>query len=126
MARASCAAKVSTMTEESPRAVFVNRQPVSIRHSGASILVGPDKRTISCGKQTDIPEEVEWVSLESGEGFTVCFDKADGSPFTDDTFEVPAGGSVSSGPIVGELGDYRYTVYDRHDRKKDPVIIVTP
>ena len=115
------------MTVEPPRApAFVNRQPVTIRHSGAAILVGPDKRAISRGEHTDIPEEVEWVSLEGGEGFTVCFDKADGSPFADDTFEVPSGGSVSSGPIVGEIGYYRYTVYYRHDRKKDPVIIVTP
>ena len=115
------------MTLESPRApAFVNRQPVTIRHSGTALVVGPDKRTISCGKHTDIPEEVEWVSLEGGEGFTVRFDKADGSPFADNTFEVPSGGSVSSGPIVVGPGEYRYTVYDRHDRKKDPAIIVTP
>ncbi len=127
MARASCAAKVSTMTEKSLRApLYVNRQPIALRHSGTSIVVNPGKLSISCGTHTDIPEEVEWVSLEGCEGFTVRFDKPEGSPFVENTFEVPAGGTVSSGQITGELGEYRYTVFDRHDHKKDPVIIVTP
>ena len=105
---------------------YVNRQPVTLRHSGTIIEVGPDRRTISCGIETHVPEEVEWVSLENTEGFTVIFNKPEGGPFEEQRFEVPAGGTVSSGRIVGKPGEYRYTVFDRHDHKKDPVIIVTP
>lgn len=41
-------------------------------------------------------DEIEWFS--TGEGFTVRF--LDNSPFADAVFDVPAGGSKRSGPVL--------------------------
>ncbi len=120
----------STLAVKKARAIFtrpqfVNRQPVGIRLGSAGIHVGPEKLEISKGRFTDIPEEAEWLSLD-GNPFTVAFDKKEGSPFADIGFEVPAGGCVTSGPIVNKAGLYRYTVYTRDGRhQKDPAILVT-
>ena len=127
MAKSSSGAAVKTAKVHRVRVApqFVNRQPIAISMQSGTIHVGPDKRQLSRGLFTNIPEEAEWISLD-GEGFTVSFDKGDGSPFADATFEIPAGGSASSGPIVADTGQYRYTVYDRSGKhKKDPAILVT-
>lgn len=68
---------------------------------------------------------VTW--LANGElGAKIEF-KKDGTPFASDTFVVPVGGSVSSGPVVNGGGGtkFHYTVHG-HDASHDPVIIVDP
>lgn len=124
MAKHSSAATKMAKTRR-VHAVFVNRQPVGLKVIPGSLHIGPEDLDISMGTVTGIPEEVEWVSMD-GSGYTVNFDKGDGSPFADDYFEVPSGGSVSSGPITGRVGTYGYTVRDRSGKHhKDPAIIVT-
>lgn len=126
MPKHSSALAVRTAKAVVTQPQFVNRQPVGIKMLSGGIHVGPDKLAISKGRFTSIPEEVEWLSLD-GNPFSVAFDKEEGSPFADCGFEVPAGGSVSSGPIVvTKTREYRYTVYTRDGRhQKDPAIIVT-
>lgn len=55
-------------------------------------------------------EEIEWHS--DGDGFTIEFDS---SPFDQTTFEVPAGGCVSSGPVRDDAAyaRYHYTIRSR-------------
>jgi hypothetical protein len=125
MAKHSSAAAAKMAKMRRTAAVFVNRQPIGLKVVPASLHVGPEERYLSMGTVTGIPEEIEWVSMD-GTGYTVTFDKGDGSPFADDCFEVPSGGSVSSGPITGPIGAYGYTARDRSGRHvKDPAIIVT-
>ena len=123
MAKHSAAVKMAKVRHTA--AVFINRQPVGLKLVSGNLQVGPDSPKISRGVSTDIPEEVEWLSMD-GSAYTVVFDKGDGSPFADEVFEVPSGGSVTSGPITGQNGAYGYTVRDRAGKhQKDPAIIVT-
>jgi hypothetical protein len=55
-------------------------------------------------------EQVEWHS--TGDGFIIEFDS---SPFVQSKFEVPAGGSISSGPVRDDaaFARYHYTIRSR-------------
>ena len=55
-------------------------------------------------------EEIEWHS--DGDGFTIEFDS---SPFDQTVFDVPARGSVSSGPVRDDApyARYHYTIRSR-------------
>ncbi|HEY6970041.1 MAG TPA: hypothetical protein VJA94_12615 [Candidatus Angelobacter sp.] len=72
------------------------------------------------------PGSVTWFSNRHSQA-TIVFDKGQGSPFACDTFYVPAGGSVSSGPAVsGSAGtSFGYTVHGQAGHN-DPVIVVDP
>jgi len=69
-------------------------------------------------------EQVTWFSEKGG---TVLFRSPEGSPFHDDTFPIPARGSVSSGPARGdaEYRDYKYTVVGKTG-VYDPKVIINP
>lgn len=68
-------------------------------------------------------DQVEWRS--TGDAFMIEFDS---SPFEQDCFEVPAGGSVSSGPVKPNVpyATYHYTIRSRMDLAKsaDPDVNV--
>ena len=69
-------------------------------------------------------EQVTWSTR--GRSATVVFDAPEGSPFQYASFEVPAGGSVSSGPATADAsGPYKYTVVG-HSGRNDPIVIVDP
>ena len=59
-------------------------------------------------------DEVVWSS--DGDGFTISFQA---TPFAASTFQVPAGGSASSGPVRpgAALGRYPYFISDDSDGK---------
>lgn len=80
--------------------------------------VDKDKVTISRGS------EVTWSSHGHGHA-TIVFDSAKGSPFACNTFYVPNGGSVTSGPAVrgGGKEEFKYTVHGKNG-DNDPVIVV--
>ena len=70
-------------------------------------------------------EQATWIS-DTGNRFIVIFNKPEGSPFVDYTFNVPAGGEVSSGPFRKAwptLKEFNYTVIGTAG-VNDPVIIV--
>jgi len=69
-------------------------------------------------------EEVTWHSY-AGKAATIKFNSAAGSPFLKPEFDVPAGGSVSSGPAVSGASrkPYKYTVVGP-DGENDPVVII--
>jgi hypothetical protein len=52
-----------------------------------------DNEVVNVSKEAG--DEVEWHS--TGEAFTIEFES---SPFERDTFDVPAGGCISSGPVA--------------------------
>ncbi|MGH9569592.1 MAG: hypothetical protein ACRD4F_08120, partial [Candidatus Angelobacter sp.] len=56
-------------------------------------------------------EEVTWFAHGSHKAI-IAFASPDGSPFHDTIFQVPAGGSVSSGPVksTAQYKEYKYTV----------------
>jgi len=64
-----------------------------------------DCQAVNVSKQAG--DEIEWHS--ANEAFTVQFES---SPFKDDTFPVPAGGSIGSGPIKDNASEdtYHYAV----------------
>ncbi len=80
--------------------------------------------------QTDVTvsksvgEEVTWHSHENKPA-TIKFNSREGSPFQKSTFEVPAGGSVSSGSAQGtaQPKPYKYTVAGPNG-ENDPVVII--
>jgi len=61
-------------------------------------------------------ENVIWVALGNGGPWQITFDKdANGSPFDDDDYTVPRGGSVptTGGPLNGMVGrTYKFNVRD--------------
>jgi|ERR1051326_39308 hypothetical protein len=69
-------------------------------------------------------EQVTWFSDNGG---TVLFKAPEGSPFENDKFPIPAGGSVSSGPARpnAEHRDYKYTVVGKTG-VYDPKVIINP
>ncbi|HMF90258.1 MAG TPA: hypothetical protein VKL40_06420 [Candidatus Angelobacter sp.] len=72
-------------------------------------------------------DEIEWSSFQN-ESADIVFASKYGSPFTSARFQVPAGGSVSSGPAIkkpqnGKQDEYKYTVIGQGGLN-DPVIIV--
>jgi len=69
-------------------------------------------------------EEVTWHS-HANKPAQIRFDSPDGSPFQKATFDVPAGGSISSGPSLSHVAhkSYKYTVVGP-DGENDPVVIV--
>lgn len=70
-------------------------------------------------------DEVTWFAHGAVRA-TIEFSSADGSPFQDATFHVPAGGSVSSGPAKGSavVGKYyKYTVKGPKG-SNDPGVII--
>ncbi len=66
-------------------------------------------------------DEVVWSS--AGDGFTITFQT---SPFAASTFQVPAGGSISSGPVRPDtgLGRYHYFIKDDNGQGGDPDVDV--
>lgn len=91
----------------------------------------PKTHSIDCSHRSGKPhaddqavdrgDEVQWASSE-GRCFTIYFEA--GTPFTDNTFVVPQGGTVSSGPATGEKGTYKYSLEDDEGVVTDPTIIV--
>jgi dihydrodipicolinate reductase len=67
-----------------------------------------DTHTVRVSKNAG--EEVVWFS-HANKRAIVAFASADGSPFQETHFHVPAGGSVGSGPAHGaaEKKAYKYT-----------------
>ena len=67
-------------------------------------------------------EEVTWFAHDS-QTATILFSQ--GSPFSDTTFQVPAGGSISSGRIRDDAKDqrYKYSVVGPKG-KNDPEVII--
>jgi hypothetical protein len=71
-----------------------------------------------------VGEEVVWFSHDNKRAI-IAFASADGSPFEETHFHVPAGGSVCSGPAhsAAVLKAYKYTVVG-HAGVNDPIIII--
>jgi len=69
-------------------------------------------------------DQVTWFSKK---GAFIAFASPDGSPFHDNTFQIPAGGSVSSGPARSnaEYKAYKYAVVGRIG-VNDPKVIIKP
>jgi hypothetical protein len=71
-------------------------------------------------------DEVVWSS-NGQKRATIVFATSDGSPFEDVMFEVPAGGSVSSGAVrnnaPGNGKSYKYTVIG-NSGSNDPDVII--
>ncbi len=92
--------------------------------------------TVTNGVVSVVPNPVHVSKSSHGE---VCWHCPQGtviiqyqkSPFQSDRFEAPRGGSVSSGPVVGEPGTYKYDVIvtlpdDRRQYVLDPETEVDP
>jgi hypothetical protein len=69
-------------------------------------------------------EQVTWFSKK---GAFIAFASPDSSPFHATTFQIPAGGSVSSGPARpnAEYKEYKYTVVGQIG-VNDPRVIINP
>src|SRR5262249_5541735 len=82
--------------------------------------VDQDPVTISVGNH----EEVTWFA-HGNQRATIKFDTTAGSPFHDDVFVVPAGGSVSSGEAKSGIAykHYKYTVHGPAGQN-DPEVII--
>ena len=80
-----------------------------------------DSEVVNVSK--DSGDQVEWHS--TGDAFSIEFES---SPFKCDRFDVPAGGCVSSGPVVDKVpyATYHYTIRSRMDLAKsaDPDVNV--
>ena len=72
----------------------------------------------------DANGEITWFAYGE-EGATIVFSSANGSPFKESVFTVPATGSVSSGPVkeTALLQPYKYTVVGKGG-STDPVVII--
>jgi hypothetical protein len=109
-----------TMTEIIARRLIVSNGwrtlAIHIRPDGSV-----DNEAVNVRKSED--ERVAWYSANGD--FKIQFQT---SPFEHQIFHVPAGGSVQSGPVRGELGTYPYTVTSTSQEyaSADPVIIVKP
>jgi hypothetical protein len=81
-----------------------------------------DQSTITVSKS--VGDAVTWHSHDN-KAATIKFDSEDGSPFQNATFNVPPGGSVSSGPALSHVDHkpYKYTVVGP-DGENDPIVIV--
>ena len=70
-------------------------------------------------------EQAIWHS-DTGKRSIIYFNSADGSPFHETEFHVPAGGDVTSGPMKSGLPTtkhFKYTVVGTQGTQ-DPVIII--
>lgn len=84
---------------------------------------GVDQPTVTVNRV--LGEEITFFS--NGTKALVIFASPDGSPFQEATFHVPAGGSVSTGPVQAGVASksYKYTVVGQVG-VNDPIIIVEP
>ncbi len=83
--------------------------------------------------QGHVDQEDVDISISAGEQVTwsadtktvIVFNKPEGSPFSDKTFQVPAGGSIASGPARqdAEKKKYKYTVVGQGG-SNDPGVII--
>ena len=105
----------AVVTELKPR-LLASREVHIITDDGQ---VDQDPVTISAGT-----DQVTWTAHGAKKAIVV-FASPDGSPFHDALFQVPAGGSVSSGPVKSTAAyqSYKYTVVGQVG-VKDPVVIV--
>jgi hypothetical protein len=96
----------------------VSRKHVKITSHDGQV----DTHTVRVSKS--VGEEITWFSHDNKRAIVV-FASADGSPFQETHFHVPAGGSVSSGPAhdLAEHKSYKYTVVG-HTGVNDPVVII--
>jgi hypothetical protein len=71
-------------------------------------------------------EHLTWFA-HANHNAVIRFDTSDGSPFGDSTFQIPAGGYVSSGPIrpEAEHKEYKYDVVSENG-VNDPKVIIRP
>jgi hypothetical protein len=80
--------------------------------NAAGVVVDPADRVVHVSKNGN--EELRWVATGGGGPWRITFDKTNsGSPFTDTSYDVPAGGSktTSGGPVAGVVGrSYQYNV----------------
>jgi hypothetical protein len=92
-------------------------QDVQITGDGGEV----DRDTVSVSRSTD---EVTWTAHGAHKAIIV-FATPDGSPFHDATFQVPANGSVSSGPVKNSASNqsYKYTVIGQTG-VNDPIVII--
>jgi hypothetical protein len=98
-------------------AIHPKRLPVHIRHDGEV-----DNELVNVRKSAG--EQVTWYS--DGDEFSIRFTV---SPFAEHTFHVPAGGSVSSGPIRPDapIDYYQYFITNVALAKSaDPGLAVKP
>ena len=86
---------------------------------------------VSVSKRDHGPENLTWIALGNDGPWKITFDKGTGSPFTEVTYTVDAGGATSTdgGPVNGVVGrTYRYSV--RHgltdELTDDPDVDVEP
>jgi hypothetical protein len=87
--------------------------PIHIRSDGSV-----DNESVNVSQSRH--EEVVWSS-ENGV-FEIQFEK---TPFEHTIFQVPARGSIRSGPVRGELGTYPYTISSAEtSMSADPLINV--
>lgn len=66
-------------------------------------------------------DEIVWHG--NGHKAVVVFGSPKGSPFAADVFRVPKNGNVHSGPALGALDTYKYTVVGQN-KSNDPEVIV--
>ncbi len=94
-------------------------QDVQIIGDGGQV----DQDPINVSRTTD---EVTWTAHGPHKAIIV-FASPDGSPFHDSTFQVPANGSVSSGPVKNSAFNqpYKYTVIGQVG-VNDPIVIIDP
>lgn len=99
--------------------------PVPVRISRTGQIID---RAVAVRKSR--AENLRWVAQDGGGPWTITFDKdssakgkykvAKGSPFKEDEYEVPRGGSVTTtgGPVKGNpKNTYRYQVRDTTTRE---------
>ena len=103
--------------ERGTQEINAAKLPVHIRQDG-----DVDNEVVNVRKSAK--DEVVWYS--EGDEFKVYFPT---TPFEDDTFQVPAGGSASSGPAIpnASTGRYEYFVTNVALAKSaDPGIDIKP
>jgi hypothetical protein len=107
-------------------------QQATVKKMRLKLLESQDVHITSDDGQVDEPsitisrseDQVTWTAHGAKKALIV-FATPDGSPFHDTTFQVPANGSVSSGPVKATALNqrYKYTVVGQIG-VNDPVVIV--
>ena len=102
--------------------ILVKQSPHEVRILSEEGQV--DRSDIEVSREAD--DQVIWFAHGSHKA-TIAFASPDGSPFHDSTFEVPADGSVASGPVkaTAEYKAYKYVVVGEHG-VNDPRVIIQP
>ena len=90
---------------------------IDCHHNLGAPAANPDPQFLS----KKAGHQAEWGSSE-GRKFTIDFKSA--SPFAGHVFDLPVGGTVTSGPIVGQPGPYRYSLINDQGKETDPTIII--